>query len=571
MSLQVWLPMNGDLKNYGFLDYNITSINSSVDIDGKIGSCMKINRYANMGYTPNFNTTSLTMGGWFKFNQAEIASVVSGLTYTNVAVSPTGNLLGNDSYGGIGLIWAGNNYYSSNSFNNIYVHGAIRTGTAGGINIPSFTVEFDKWVHIMLVWDISTRKLSLYKNGSLVGSQTIGVFSDGVSRMLVLNYKAIYGGNGPSAEIPFRCNDIRIYDNALSANEVKKIAQGLVLHYPLSDRFNEPTTNLLPKSLQNFSISNYDALSFTYNTSQHGKYTLSGFLTVQPTSDWVSPRITITGYYSDGTNITIAQNYKISKDGKEHFIETTGQTDTSKTLVAIKGWVLDHSSGGSHKDVVGRNFQLEFKDHSTPYTSSSRNNNILHDCSGYKNNGIISGTISCSSNTPRHNVSTFFADYTRTIQVPIVISSPDKFTMAVWVKSTSVGKGSYQMPLNIDAGLYEFSIDSNGKFRQGFYVNGTRNVTTTESKNVLDGSWHHLAATFDGSNIKRYVDGELVDTTAASGTLSTSSMLYVGTYGTGTSYGNVNMYESDIRLYVTALSADDIMELYTTPTYLANN
>ena len=120
---------------------------------------MKLTSHAELKYIPDFNTTGLSIGGWFKFNQSEIGSVVNNLSYTSSATYPTGNLLGNDNYGGIGLIWNGNNIYSSGSFSSMSIFGALRTGTVN-INTGGFNVIFDTWIHIMLTWDPNTHFLS---------------------------------------------------------------------------------------------------------------------------------------------------------------------------------------------------------------------------------------------------------------------------------------------------------------------------------------------------------------------------------------------------------------------------
>ena len=223
MALRVWLPLNGTLENKGVSNYTITSSGSSVVTNGKIGSCMKITSTTSMGYTPDFNNNSLSLGGWFKFNLAEIKAKVDTLTYSSSATSPTGNLLGNTSYGGIGLVWVGNNHYSSGTFSSMSVFATLRTGSVNQ-STSSITIEFDKWIHIMLTWDPNTHILSLYKDGALVNSKTFSAFTNGVSRVLALNYQAVYGGNGPSASIPIYCNDVRIYDHCLSAAEVHEIS-----------------------------------------------------------------------------------------------------------------------------------------------------------------------------------------------------------------------------------------------------------------------------------------------------------------------------------------------------------
>ena len=52
----------------------------------------------------------------------------------------------------------------------------------------------------------------------------------------------------------------------------------------------------------------------------------------------------------------------------------------------------------------------------------------------------------------------------------------DQITMSCWIKSVATGYNSYHIPLSFNAGHYEFSIDSSGRFRNGFNINGSRSV-----------------------------------------------------------------------------------------------
>ena len=230
MGLQIWLPLNKDLKNLGAAHTTISSSGATLS-----GNCHKFTASTSLGYNPNVNTGSISFGGWFKFNKSEIATVVENYTYTSSRTYPTGNLLGNDSYGGVGLIWNGNNMYSSSGvFNTMTVFSTMRSSTTNK-STGSYSIQFDKWTHIFLVFNNNTRLLQTYINGNLHASVSVPAATDFTTNVLRLNYNAVYGGNGPAFSIPYYSYDVRVYDKALSKKEILQLSKGLIFHYKCND------------------------------------------------------------------------------------------------------------------------------------------------------------------------------------------------------------------------------------------------------------------------------------------------------------------------------------------------
>lgn len=64
-------------------------------------------------------------------------------------------------------------------------------------------------------------------------------------------------------------------------------------------------------------------------------------------------------------------------------------------------------------------------------------------------------------------------------------------------------------------------------------------------------TWHHVAGTYDGSNIKLYLDATLVATTALTSPLRTDGVLQLFGY-------NENNYIDDLRIFSDALTAQQI-------------
>lgn len=197
-------------------------------------------------------------------------------------------------------------------------------------------------------------------------------------------------------------------------------------------------------------------------------------------------------------------------------------------------------------------------------------NNRVQDSSGYNHNGTIFGTLLSNHNT---------AKYSNCIYIPIgnfnyivtnqeIGNFSEGITMSIWFRSTcTTPGGSFHQLFNIATATqqYEFAVHNTGYFRGGMMINGTRYVANTNNTNLLNGNWHMLTMTYDGTSLKRYVDGILKSTSNVEGTLSaTSCKFMMGHYGTNLTYYTKEGFLSDARIYVTPLSQEDISKLYQT-------
>lgn len=199
----------------------------------------------------------------------------------------------------------------------------------------------------------------------------------------------------------------------------------------------------------------------------------------------------------------------------------------------------------------------------------------ITDSSGYGNHGTSNGNISLSYNSARYDISTVFDGTSSYINIvsetfPTIFSG--SFTVSLWIyNSDSGGRSILFGNYGLTSG-FSFNIEKTTAEKVRFYWNASPDITFANSV-LTNGAFTHMVITRNGNTVKSYINGVLKDTSTASlsGTIpSTSTNFRIGADSrTGTTMFNGKM--SDFRLYATALSAEDVLELYNVGAKVANN
>ena len=105
----------------------------------------------------------------------------------------------------------------------------------------------------------------------------------------------------------------------------------------------------------------------------------------------------------------------------------------------------------------------------------------------------------------------------------------------------------------------EISIpDSTGQIRTGVTTATLGRQVFDSGSGLTDGKWHFLSMTYDGSNLRSYIDGVQTAVNPVTGTLNTGGSTNIGYY---TGY-YANAYIDEVRVYNRAISASEINQLY---------
>lgn len=188
----------------------------------------------------------------------------------------------------------------------------------------------------------------------------------------------------------------------------------------------------------------------------------------------------------------------------------------------------------------------------------------VYDCSGYGNNGTVTGKLNLNTDTPRYNYSTLFNS-----QGLISTTSSGSYilTISIWAKDNG-SIPSDGLMFKDHLGDMALGIQSNTLYSG---KSGGQGAGSTSISNIsyTTNTWHHWVMVNRNSTYYVYMDGKHV-LTGTSGCWSAGSInnaLHIGgRSGSSPWPGSL----SDFRAYATALSADDIKSLYNVGAIIDN-
>jgi hypothetical protein len=139
-----------------------------------------------------------------------------------------------------------------------------------------------------------------------------------------------------------------------------------------------------------------------------------------------------------------------------------------------------------------------------------------------------------------------------------------KFTIAAWVYNDAANGGCY-MTKGLGSGVYNsWALCNNDTNNELFFytVTGSDADMLMPGNVVPNGSWHHVAATWDGGSKVLYLDGNKLGDDQPTGVDFDDDPVYIGAdvdSGAGTSYlpGKID----DVRVYNRSLNGAEILTL----------
>lgn len=586
MGLQVWLPLNGSLNNHGLTNVSPVNNGATINANGKIGSCYQFNgssHYIDTGYGKGISNKEISLTLWVKPLASLAEKMVIGC-----------------SNGSNQRLYIG---VKNNTYN-------LSFGSQTWGRTTSAPVTTNKWDFLAIV--VKDYKATLYFNGVEVESFTQSAFN--------LASNIYVGGRTDGYYSNALINDVRIYDHALSMKELKEISKALCLHYTLNNNgYGQENLVAGSETFSGWTISDGWTKVLDTDGTTYIKFSRTG----ATANNWVraipavklNPNdypngitvsfdfkvtdlsalnhkcvISLQTYNASGTRVgwnepnnTSFSNYNKIVNGQwvriaRYFTQTdllcvsqSGYTTADISYTMLSFQLVQNG------EIFIRKVKAEAGNTMTTWSPNSADtfyNSTEFDSSGYRNNATpIDATIKHLVGSPRYSVYTKFdgsaggLKIDNTAQISPVLNN-GIFTISFWAKHDVSGNREIYFG-NFDASA-DFNLERTAGNDLRFYWNASPDLTMSGTT-ISDTNWHHIVVTRNGNAIKCYIDG----VSKYSGTATIASLTFDGSFRlgrdtrTGTTAFGGGM--SDFRLYATALSDSDILELYNAPAAVDND
>jgi hypothetical protein len=197
-----------------------------------------------------------------------------------------------------------------------------------------------------------------------------------------------------------------------------------------------------------------------------------------------------------------------------------------------------------------------------------------NDASGNGNNGIVHGNASWVSAMTTRGLR-FDGTSTYVVVTNFTFQPRDRFSVSFWAKpdtdcGTNVLRHFLSKHLNIPNMEFLIRMERDGKYNSAWSIGGNYYDLANPGVNPLVGlvapnltNFDFIVNTYDGSTIRFYVNGNLIQQKTASGSIGqTSYPLTIGAYSAAPTNDMFKGVMDNIRLYSRVLTPDEIQQLY---------
>ena len=416
------------------------------------------------------------------------------------------------SSSGAGDAWQVGISYSAGTFNLQFV-GYTASGLFDWYS-PALSSPVGVWTHVAATYDGSTIK------GYINGTQ---VLSQAVALQLSTRNADIYVGAYPTGVFPLdgKVDELSIYNRALSASEVLAIFQAGAT----GKTGPAPTVTSISPSTGT---------------------TLGG------------TSVTITGAnFTGATGVTIggtaATNVSV--------VSATSITATTPAGTAGTASVIVTTPGGSN--TANSLYTYLAPTPSDPVAWLKADGNAL-DSTSYGNNGVVSGSVPYVTGKVGDAFS-FAGNVANYVRIPNSGSLQSSLlSVEYWVNFNSAHNAATVAKRNGSSDAWQVGIVyTGGNFLLQFLGNTSGGLSDWYSAPLSSpvGVWTHVAATYDGSTVRGYINGSQVLTQTVTLQLSTRTAdVYVGNYA-GTSLP-LDAKVDELTIFNRALSGSEIQAIY---------
>ena len=604
MSLRIWLPLTGNLNNNGLSDATITNNGATVASDGKLGSCYSFDgdiSYISLISTdfPTILNGNFSICFWVYNNDTGGRSIFFG----NYGL--TGSYFNIEKTTGEKLRF----YWSS--------HPDFYTAV---LSLPT-----SAWSHITVTrtGDI----VKFYLNGELKDTSTTAI-TGAIPLSATIFYLGRDSRTGTTA-FNGKLNDFRLYDHVLSIKEIKELTKGLVAHYPLTGNIgtynlakgantDSINTNKFRYSQQNGGSTctiEYDGgvpcLKITRNDTEYSGWCYFSYQNLLSTEIKESTTYTVSFDIISSGSGNISFNGFLNGNATNYLTNSTtvvqgSFNSTSWSHIVLRAVTKDSFEGitiGAQQVYMGcpymnatevwimmKNMKVEEGIVDTPwnpnpadslYSTYNGDDGQVIDISGYNHNcQFYQSTTDIVSDSPRYLTSYRFAgDLTKICYCNTTdFNFTDNFTWAVWIKPEFNSEAGSQYIFTVgraDYGGFGYGLRMVSSTRINIKFGSINGAANGWNVDINENEWVHIAFIKSGNELTIYKNGILNTTVTFSGNVpsySDGNGLGIGCfyYSGGRIYPYYGKI-SDFRVYATALSADDIKELYNKPISISNH